>query len=295
MSDMHEHITDEVRVSSAFDLRMWREGGDAAVVGGRPDAFNRPGAPVDNEHDPVAPSEGGLRALNSQLAARNRQLAQMLLRQNTKNADLQNILFSMDMATLCLSADLKLRFFSVAAGVLFGVGPSDLGTGLAGSAPLATVRDLIADLAEVVSTGAPREREALLPVDGLHLCRMLPILTRGAAPYGVIILLIPVNPKLHGETPPPDGSPRRTAPSSICGLTPRQRQIMDRVLAGQLSKNIAADLNISQRTVENHRAAIMRRTGATSLPALARMAVGAAAGADQKGVVPRHSGIDAHP
>jgi DNA-binding CsgD family transcriptional regulator len=59
-------------------------------------------------------------------------------------------------------------------------------------------------------------------------------------------------------------------------LTPRQRQVMELVLAGHPSKNIAADLHISQRTVENHRAAIMRRTGATSLPALARMAVGSA-------------------
>lgn len=63
-------------------------------------------------------------------------------------------------------------------------------------------------------------------------------------------------------------------------LTPRQHQIMALVLAGQRSKTIAAELNISQRTVENHRAAIMRRTGATSLPALARMAVGLAGGGD---------------
>ena len=39
--------------------------------------------------------------------------------------------------------------------------------------------------------------------------------------------------------------------------------------------NIAADLGISQRTVENHRAAIMNRTGARSLPALARLAMSA--------------------
>jgi two-component system, chemotaxis family, CheB/CheR fusion protein len=69
---------------------------------------------------------------------------------------------------------------------------------------------------------------------------------------------------------------RDSAAQHIAELTPRQRQIMDLVLAGQPSKNIAADLGISQRTVENHRASIMKRTGSHSLPALARLAVTAA-------------------
>ncbi len=68
---------------------------------------------------------------------------------------------------------------------------------------------------------------------------------------------------------------REAAAATIAGLTPRQRQIMDLVLAGQPSKNIAADLGISQRTVENHRASIMDRTGSKSLPALARLALAA--------------------
>jgi two-component system CheB/CheR fusion protein len=49
--------------------------------------------------------------------------------------------------------------------------------------------------------------------------------------------------------------------------------VMHAVLAGHPSKNIAADLNISQRTVENHRAAVMKRMGVRSLPALARLVV----------------------
>lgn len=65
-----------------------------------------------------------------------------------------------------------------------------------------------------------------------------------------------------------------TWPAATPVLTPRQQQVMALVLEGQCSKNIAADLDISQRTVENHRAAVMRRTGATSLPALARLALG---------------------
>ena len=68
---------------------------------------------------------------------------------------------------------------------------------------------------------------------------------------------------------------RETAANHIAGLTPRQRQIMELVLAGHPSKNIAADLGISQRTVENHRASIMKKTGSKSLPALARLALAA--------------------
>ena len=76
-----------------------------------------------------------------------------------------------------------------------------------------------------------------------------------------------------------DSSPpsrrRADAAAHLSSLTTRQRQILDLVLAGHPSKNIAADLCISQRTVENHRAAIMRKTGSRSIPALIRLVVGA--------------------
>ncbi|MGL4965533.1 MAG: response regulator transcription factor [Inquilinus sp.] len=75
---------------------------------------------------------------------------------------------------------------------------------------------------------------------------------------------------------------REAAANHVAGLSARQRQIMELVLAGEPSKNIAADLGISQRTVENHRAAIMKKTGSRSLPALARLALAAAwTGADE--------------
>ena len=75
---------------------------------------------------------------------------------------------------------------------------------------------------------------------------------------------------------------RETAAAHLTGLTPRQRDVMERVLAGQPSKNIAADLGISQRTVENHRAAIMKRTGSRSLPAFARLALLASGGGEER-------------
>jgi two-component system CheB/CheR fusion protein len=71
---------------------------------------------------------------------------------------------------------------------------------------------------------------------------------------------------------------RAAAAAQLADLTPRQVDVMQRVLAGQPSKNIAADLGISQRTVENHRMQIMKRTGCRSVPALARLAVAATRG-----------------
>jgi DNA-binding CsgD family transcriptional regulator len=68
---------------------------------------------------------------------------------------------------------------------------------------------------------------------------------------------------------------REVAAKRVASLTPRESEVIALVLAGNPSKNIAADLGISQRTVENHRASIMKKTGSKSLPALARLAIAA--------------------
>lgn len=54
-------------------------------------------------------------------------------------------------------------------------------------------------------------------------------------------------------------------------LTPREYDVLMMVLDGALNKNIAVDLKINQRTVENHRANVMRKTGVGSLPELVRL------------------------
>jgi two-component system CheB/CheR fusion protein len=58
----------------------------------------------------------------------------------------------------------------------------------------------------------------------------------------------------------------------LATLTKRQKDVLEQVMAGAPSKNIAADLGISQRTVESHRASIMVKSECKSLPALVRLA-----------------------
>jgi two-component system CheB/CheR fusion protein len=65
------------------------------------------------------------------------------------------------------------------------------------------------------------------------------------------------------------------ARAARASLTARQREILDRIVLGQPNKIIAADLGISQRTAENHRAAIMRKMGASSISGLIQIALAA--------------------
>ncbi|SDX19910.1 response regulator FixJ [Marinobacter mobilis] len=54
-------------------------------------------------------------------------------------------------------------------------------------------------------------------------------------------------------------------------LTPRESEIMERMIAGQANKVIAIELEISQRTVEIHRSRVMHKMGTHSLAHLVRM------------------------
>jgi two-component system response regulator FixJ len=70
---------------------------------------------------------------------------------------------------------------------------------------------------------------------------------------------------------------QRALSSRLQSLTPRELQVMELVVAGLPNKGIASQLGISPKTIEVHRANVMRKTGADSLAELVRLVVAARA------------------
>jgi DNA-binding CsgD family transcriptional regulator len=64
-------------------------------------------------------------------------------------------------------------------------------------------------------------------------------------------------------------APRRFAGYDL--LTPREREVLEKVCTGAASKEIGRALNISPRTVEVHRARIMHKVGARNAADLVRI------------------------
>ena len=61
---------------------------------------------------------------------------------------------------------------------------------------------------------------------------------------------------------------RKDVAARLAQLTPREREVMERVVAGKLNRVIAEELEISIKTVEAHRAHIMEKLGVDSVARL---------------------------
>lgn len=59
--------------------------------------------------------------------------------------------------------------------------------------------------------------------------------------------------------------------ANLATLTQREREVLERVVAGRLNKQIAADIGISMATVKLHRGHVMQKMQAVSLAQLVRM------------------------
>jgi len=68
----------------------------------------------------------------------------------------------------------------------------------------------------------------------------------------------------------------QAAESRMAMLTARERQVLEHLVAGRANKVIAHELDISPRTVEIHRAHLMKKMGVRNAASLVRIAMAAA-------------------
>ena len=132
-------------------------------------------------------SKEELQSLNEELTALNGQLQETLERQRTTSNDLQNVLYSTDVATLFLDKNLNIRFFTPATKALFSIIPGDIGRPLSDLNSLAADGNLMTDARMVLRTLEPTEREIETRGGACYIRRVLPYRTQNDGVEGVVI------------------------------------------------------------------------------------------------------------
>ena len=164
-------------------------------------AINEEALSVNEEfqstNEELLTSKEELQSLNEELTALNSQLQETLERQRTTSNDLQNVLYSTDVATLFLDTNLNIRFFTPATKSLFSVIPSDIGRPLADLHSLAADSALLTDARAVLQTLAPIEREIEAQSGAWYIRRILPYRTQDNGVEGVVITFADITERRH--------------------------------------------------------------------------------------------------
>jgi two-component system response regulator FixJ len=139
---------------------------------------------------------------------------------------------------------------------------------------LQKLRDIGAELPTVVITG---DGDVKMAVEAMKL---------GAVdfvekPFVEAVLLEAIERAMgRAQSEMNSAQAREAVTSRLDSLSERERQVLHGILAGQSSKAIAQDLDLSPRTVEVYRSGLMAKMQASSLSELVRMALLAGRGSD---------------
>jgi two-component system, chemotaxis family, CheB/CheR fusion protein len=160
-------------------------------------AINEEALSVNEEYqstnEELLASKEELQSLNEELTALNSQLQETLERQRTTADDLQNVLYSTDVATIFLDTNFNIRFFTPATRSLFSILPGDVGRPLTDLNSLAADDALLPDAQIVLQGGTPQEREIEARGGEWYMRRILPYRTHAGAIEGVVVTFVDIS------------------------------------------------------------------------------------------------------
>ena len=148
---------------------------------------------LQSTNEELLTSKEELQSLNEELTALNAQLQETLERQRILSNDLQNVLYSTDVATLFLDANLNIRFFTPTTKLLFSVIPTDVGRPLADLRSLAADDALLTDARTVLQNHAPIEREIQAQTGSWYSRRIMLYRAQDERVEGVVITFTDVS------------------------------------------------------------------------------------------------------
>ena len=215
-------------------------------------AINEEALSVNEEfqstNEELLASKEELQSLNEELTALNSQLQETLERQRTTADDLQNVLYSTNVATLFLDRDLRIRFFTPATRALFAILPSDVGRPLADLHSLAIDGALAGDAVAVLADREPAEREIEAIGRQWFRRRIVPYLAHGGRVEGVVITFHDITHRKHAvealEAAKGEAEIANTAKSRfLAAASPDLRQPLQTLslLQGLIAKTVHGD------------------------------------------------------
>jgi two-component system, chemotaxis family, CheB/CheR fusion protein len=154
---------------------------------------------LQSANEELQTSKEELQSLNEELETVNSELRQKVGELGVANSDLQNLFSATQVATIFLDREQKLAKFTPAATTLFRFIDSDLGRPLSDLAPRFAGTDLLADVAEVLRTLVPVERE-IRAGEAWFVLRVLPYRTLDDAIAGAVVTFADVTKLKRAET-----------------------------------------------------------------------------------------------
>ncbi len=145
---------------------------------------------LQSMNEELESSKEELQSLNEELNTVNQQLEGKVRELEDADSDLQNLLASSEIATVCLDGDFRIKWFSPTARQLLSLVPSDIGRPVNAFAPLLSDPAVISDAKKVISNRARGEAEVCVDAPRgrqWFLRRTLPYRTHSDTVSGVII------------------------------------------------------------------------------------------------------------